>query len=161
MAKITFRTGNFSLDIEGELNANQKAKALENGITYIVQRDVASAAYRELAGEGEKKTLPKGFERSSLEYTPESAAKVEEVFTEKMAKYGTFAVNVSEHVSSEGAAEPGVMAKNMWEQVKANPALRANLGVAADASDEAGVEACSKFLATLRPPRKAKAEKAA
>jgi hypothetical protein len=82
MAKINFRTGNFSLDIEGELNEDQKAKALENGITYIVQRDVASAAYRQIAGEGEKKTLPKGFERSVVEFNEENAAAVEAAFDE-------------------------------------------------------------------------------
>jgi hypothetical protein len=157
MAKINFRTGNFSLDIEGELNEDQKAKALENGITYIVQRDVASAAYRQIAGEGEKKTLPKGFERSSVEFNDENAAAVEAAFTKAMEKYGTFTVSVSKHEPSEGAGEPGKMATAMWEQVKGNDALRGNLGVAADATDEQGIEACRNFLSGLRKPAAKKA----
>lgn len=159
MAKVNFTTGNFDLVIEGELNADQQAKALANGITYIVQRDVASKAYRDIAGEGEKKSLPKGFERKSVEYSEDNKAAVELAFSEAMAKYGNFTVAVSEHVASEGTGEPGVMAKNLWEQAKGNATMRQNLGVAEDASDDDGIAAASKFLASLRPPRKAKAAK--
>jgi hypothetical protein len=150
MAKIKFTTGNFDLDIEGELSAEQREKALENGLTYIVQRDVASNVYRDLAGEGDKKTLPKGFERKSVEYSDDSAELMREAAETALAKYGRFSVSVSQHVPSEGVSEPGKMATAMWEQVKGNAALRTNLGVAANATEDEGIAACRAFLAGLR-----------
>lgn len=157
--KTTFTTGNFELEIEGELNSEQAAAAQEAGLRYIVQRDVATEVYKQVAGEknkNDKLQLPKDFERSSIEYSPETAKQFETAAETALGKYGTFAVVVSEHVAGETAA-PRAMATAMWEQVKSNDALRGNLGVAKDASDEVGIEACHKFLAGLRktPQKKA------
>ena len=154
MAKINFRTGNFSLDIEGELNDDQKAKALENGITYIVQRDVASAAYRAIAGEGEKKTLPPKFQRNSVEFNDANAAAVEAAFTKAMEKYGTFTVEVSKHEPSEGGSTPGVMAKALWAKAKGNAQLCSNLGVAPDATDRRVAESRMLRHVTRAPVRR-------
>jgi len=146
--KTEYFTGNFKLDIEGDFNDASRDSALTAGLRYIVQRDVASKAYKELLGEdGEK--------RKDVEFSDENAANVEQAFADAMAKYGNFTVSVSQHVPGEAVA-PRAMATAMWEQVKTNDALRANLGVAKGATDEVGIEACHKFLSGLRKqPKKA------
>lgn len=157
--KTTFITGNFKLDIEGELNEEQKAAAQEAGLRYIVQRDVATKVYVGIAGEKNSKgnlALPKDFERSSIEFDATTAKQFETAAEGALGKYGTFTVVASQHVAGETAA-PRAMATAMWEQVKGNAALRGNLGVAPDATDEAGIEACHVFLKGLRktPEKKA------
>lgn len=153
MSKVNFTTGNFDLVVEGELNEDQKAAALDAGIRWILQRDGASKAYANLGGvkdENGKVKLPEGFKRDSIEYSEDGAEMVKTAFTDAMAKYGAFTVTVSEHVASEGTAEPGKQAIALWEQVKGNPAFRTNLGVPEDATDEVGIAKAREFLAGLR-----------
>ena len=156
MSKVNFTTGNFDLVIEGTLKAEQRDKAIDAGIRWILQRDGASKAYIILAGEENEKgksRLPKGFERDSVEYSDENAEAVKTAFEEAMADYGDFSVEVSEHVAG-AAATPGVMATSLWEQAKENDALRTNLfattKVKDDGTDEAGMNAARAFLAGLR-----------
>lgn len=163
MAKqeIEFKTGNFKLDISGNLNPENTEKALNAGLTYIVQRDVASGIYVELEGVENnkgKKRLPKDFERKSLEFNEENAAAFKEAAEKVLGNYGDFTVSVSEHVPGESTSEPGVMAKAMWAQMKDNNALKTNLGIAADATDEIGIAACAAFLGGLRKSKKANGE---
>jgi hypothetical protein len=157
MSEIKFTTGNFALNIKGELNADSRQEALDAGLTYIVQRDVATKVYRDLAGEGEKSTLPKGFERDSIEYNSDNAEAMRAAAEKELSEYGSFTVTVEEHVKGETSTEPGVMAKALWEKAKDDATLRGNLGVATDASDDDGVEAARKFLASLRPAKVKKA----
>jgi len=100
--KVEFTTGNFDLNIEGELNADAQAKFLNAGLVYVVQRDGASKAYLELCGvenDKGKKQLPKDFERKSLEYTEENKAAMELAFENALKSYGAFTISGSEHVA--------------------------------------------------------------
>lgn len=100
--KVEFTTGNFELVFDGELNAEATAKFLQAGLTYVVQRDVASKTYLELCGvenEKGKKQLPKDFERKSLEFSEENLAALTETAKSVISKYGTFEVTGSEHVA--------------------------------------------------------------
>jgi hypothetical protein len=104
MSKVSFITGNFNLNIEGELSEEQRAKADEAAIRYIVQRDGATKTYLELCGvENEKgnKSLPKDFERDSLEYSADSAEAMRVAMEKALAPYGNFKVSASEHVKGE------------------------------------------------------------
>jgi|SRR5882724_10636347 len=152
MSKVTFTTGNFNLVIEGELSPDQREKADAAAIRWITQRDVASEVYKQMAGVKNSKgnlALPEGFERDSIAFSDDNAALLQEKATAALGKYGDFTVTVSEHVAGETAA-PRAMATQMWEKVKANPALLASLGLDETTKDEAGIEACHTFLSGLR-----------
>ena len=100
--KVEFTTGNFDLVIEGELNEDAKAKFLQSGLIYVVQRDGASKAYLELCGkenEKGKKQLPKDFERKSLEFNDENNAAMQLAFETALKPYGNFTISGSEHVA--------------------------------------------------------------
>lgn len=100
--KVEFTTGNFDLVFEGELNEDAKQKFLNAGLTYVVQRDVASKTYLELCGvenEKGKKQLPKDFERKSLEFSDENLAKLTETAKQVISSYGNFTVSGTQHVS--------------------------------------------------------------
>lgn len=104
MSQVDFITGNFKLDIRGALNEEQREKADAAAIRYIVQRDGATKTYLDLAGvENEKgnKSLPKGFERDNLAYTPESSEAMKASMEKALAPYGAFTVSVSEHIKGE------------------------------------------------------------
>lgn len=99
---IPFTTGNFDLVIDGELNADTREKVLKSGAIYIVQRDGASKAYLDLCGvenDKGKKSLPKDFERKSLEFNEENAAAMVAAFEKALKPYGVFSVTATEHVS--------------------------------------------------------------
>jgi hypothetical protein len=152
----TFTTGNFELQISGELNAEQVESAKQAGLRWIVQRDVASDVYKQIAGIKNSKgnlQLPDGFERSSVEYDADNAELLRAAAQEKLSKYGDFTVKVSQHVPGETAA-PRAMATAMWEKIKGNDAFTSQLGIPADASDEVGIEAAHKFLAGFRKAKK-------
>lgn len=104
---IKFDTGNFTLNINGELSEESKAKMLENGLRYAVQRDVASKVY---LGFSEEKTktgkpkLPEGFERDSIKFDEDNSAAMQLAAEAELAKIGTFTVTVSENVGGESAS---------------------------------------------------------
>lgn len=105
--EVKFSTGNFTLNINGEFNDAAKEAALENGLRYAVQRDVASKVYVQIAGEKNKNgnlQLPKGFERDSIEFNPDNAAAMELAATEELKKLGEFTVSVEENVGGETAS---------------------------------------------------------
>lgn len=107
--KVKFNTGNFTLNIDGSFNDEQTAAALENGLRYAVQRDVATGVYIQLAGEKNSKgnlALPKGFERDSIEFNADNAAAMELAASEALKKLGDFIVTVVENEGGEGAASP-------------------------------------------------------
>jgi hypothetical protein len=100
--KTEFTTGNFDLVIEGELNEDAKAKFLNSGLVYVVQRDGASKTYLELAGvenDKGKKQLPKDFERKSVEFNDDNAAAMALGMENALKPYGNFTVSASEHVA--------------------------------------------------------------
>lgn len=104
---VTFDTGNFSLTVDGTLNEESKAKMLENGMRYAIQRDVATGVYLALGGEKNDKgkaSLPEGFKRESVEYNDENALAFVEAAEAQLAKLGTFKVSVGENVGGEGSA---------------------------------------------------------
>lgn len=99
---VEFTTGNFELKIEGELNEEAKAKFLNAGLIYVVQRDGASKAYLDLCGvenDKGKKQLPKEFERKTLEFNTENNQAMIASFTKALSPYGVFTISGSEHVS--------------------------------------------------------------
>ena len=152
MSKVSFTTGNFTLAIEGELSPDQREKADAAAIRWITQRDVASEVYKQMAGVKNSKgnlQLPEGFERDSIAYSEDNAELLQSEATKALGKYGNFKVTVSQHVAGESAA-PRAMATQMWDKVKANPALLASLGLDDNASDDSGIEACHTFLSGLR-----------
>lgn len=153
MAKTKFITGNFEVVVEGSFNDEQREKAETAALRWILQRDGASKAYVELAGEKNSKgnlALPKDFERDSIPYSEENASAMRAAFTKAMSPYGDFTVSeVTEHVAGEQVGSRK-QATAMWEQAKTNPAMVTALGIAADADDETGIEACHKFLGGLR-----------
>lgn len=115
---IKFDTGNFTLNINGELSEESKAKMLENGLRYAVQRDVASKVY---LGFSEEKTktgkpkLPEGFERDSILFNEDNSAAMQLAAEAELAKIGTFSVTVSENRGGEGGGTPMVRATNLVE----------------------------------------------
>lgn len=152
MSKVTFTTGNFSLVIQGELSPDQREKADAAAIRWITQRDVASEVYKQMAGVKNSKgnlQLPEGFERDSIAYSDDNAELLKNETVKALGKYGSFTVEVSQHIAGESAA-PRAMATQMWEKVKSNPALLTSLGLDASATDEVGIEACHTFLSGLR-----------
>ena len=149
----TFTTGNFELQIDGELNAEQVESAKQAGLRWIVQRDVASDVYKQIAGVKNSKgnlQLPDGFERSSVEYDADNAELLRAAAEEKLGKYGTFTVKVSQHVPGETAA-PRAMATAMWNQL--TDAQKVAFGFA-DLTDEQGIEKCHQTLSTFRKSKK-------
>lgn len=103
--KTTFNTGNFSLAIEGEPTAEVLDSLIESGVKAVVQRDVASKAYVEIAGVAGKKAgskvLPDKFERDSIKYSEEAGMVFADAFAGAMKKYGNFSVVVTESVGGE------------------------------------------------------------
>jgi hypothetical protein len=107
MTNIEFITGNYKANIRGTLNEEQRAKADEAAVRYIVQRDGATKTYLDLVGvENEKgnKVLPKGFERDSLDFSDDSAEAFAASMKKALAPYGDFDVSVSQHVKGETAS---------------------------------------------------------
>lgn len=163
---IKFNTGNFTLNIEGELNEESKAQILENGLRYAVQRDVATGVYLAVAGEkkeGNKNpTLPKGFERDRIPFTPETAEQFRTAAEAELSKLGTFMVEVVENVGGEGAASPMKRATALVDTLEASPEVRAAYapvfalhGVEdyANASRETLIEVAHKAGLGIQPPK--------
>lgn len=149
MAKVEFTTGNFDLEIDGDISAEKRDAAITAGIRYIVQRDGASKAYKTLFGEdaGDKK-------RKELEYSEENAEAVRDAFEKAMAGYGDFSVTVSEHETTETAGSRK-MAKELWNVVSNLPAGQKEAamglyGIAANATEDEAIEAAHTFLGGLR-----------
>jgi hypothetical protein len=151
MSQVNFTTGNFELVIKGTLKPDQQEKANDAAIRWITQRDVASDVYKQLRGVKNSKgnlQLPEGFERSSVEFSADDAELLRVAAVEKLSKYlDGVEVTVSRHVAGETAA-PRAMATAMWAQL--SDAQKVALGIAADASEADGIEACHKFLAGFR-----------
>lgn len=162
MAKLTFDTGNFSLAIEGTPSQAVADRLIENGLRYEVQREVASSVYTEIAGEPNKegkKRLPKGFERSSLEYDESNAAAFEEAASKALSKFGDFTVSVTKYEGSE-AASPMKRATALVDSfigTEMEAAYRGILGLPKGNRDDLIAEANKRGLG-IQPPKAAKTE---
>lgn len=145
--QIEFVTGNFKLIINGEsiiideyaaaegvVNPSREAAKTLNdaGMTYVIQRDVASAVYLELAGEAGKKVggkvMPKfgpdgksKWSRDLVPFSVDGAATFALVAESKLKSFGNFEVKVEQHVPGSGAALPMSMAETAWEQIMKEP----------------------------------------
>jgi len=132
---IPFTTGNFDLNIKGELNAETQEKVLKSGAIYIVQRDGATKAYLDLCGvenDKGKKVLPKDFERKSLAFNEENLAAMTLAFETALKPYfSSLTVTGSEHES--GAVSPMKRATEFVDSLMTNAenegALRSVLGL--------------------------------
>jgi hypothetical protein len=127
--KVPFTTGNFDLNIEGELNSDAREKFLQSGLIYVVQRDGASKAYLELCGvenDKGKKQLPKDFERKSLEFNDENLEAMTEAFRNALKPYGTFTVSGSEHIAG-AEVSPMKRATEFVDSLLGNAANEAQL----------------------------------
>ena len=125
-------TGNFNVAVKGELNeaanvrvggSDEKPETKtvrqvidESGVTYITQRDVLSAVYKDLLAKGQK--------RNTLAFNAEVGEKFQALATEELAKYGDFEVTVTEHVPT-AEASPMVRATALIDTMLANPELEA------------------------------------
>jgi len=102
---VPFTTGNFDLVIEAMLKDDAVDKFVKNGFNWVVQRDGATKAYLELAGEENekgKRKLPEGFIRKSVSYSEDSGAAMVLAFENALKPYcDSVNISVSEHV--EGA----------------------------------------------------------
>lgn len=99
---IPFTTGNFDLNITVDVNDESVEKFVKAGVIYVVQREAASKVYLDLCGienEKGKKSLPKDFERKTLEFNEENLKAMTDAFIGVLKKYGTPTVTGSEHVS--------------------------------------------------------------
>lgn len=160
----------FALELMADLNDAQMAAMAAIGLASLGYRGGAGAVNKALKVESNSET----------EFSDESATAIETALAE-YAKGGAgfskkpsegepnplsegFELVVSatrhEHGSAAGS-DPGVMAKNFWEQVKATGGFGLlGAGVDANTSDEDGITAARKFLGGIRPPRKPKNGKA-
>lgn len=104
-------TGNFSIQVEGEFSPEAEKEALTKGLQYILQRDVATKVYTEVAGtvrpNGKGKSLDEKFERASVKYAEDTAAKFVEVAGEALKGKGNFTVTVVQYVSGEASPMAG------------------------------------------------------
>lgn len=99
--KLDFVTGNFKLGISGTVNDQSVAKFVKAGTIYVVQRDGATKTYLEVAGvknDKGKSKLPDGFERDSVEFSDDTAAKMVAGMKGALAPYGDFEVTAERHV---------------------------------------------------------------
>lgn len=179
---IEFVTGNFKLVVKGEsiiideyaaaegvVNPSREAAQTLNaaGMTYVVQRDVASAVYLELAGEvGKKpgsKTMPKfgpdgksKWSRDMVAFSTDGAATFQLVAEEKLKSFGTFQIAVEQHVPGSGSALPMSMATEAWDKIMADPdpvkvEMRMELfGAPLNSTKEAQIQAIHAYLSGLR-----------
>lgn len=118
--KTTFDTGNFSLNVEGTFSDDAMKDALEAALKYILQRDVATKCYvalAGLAGKNGKLKLADDFERKSVPFSFDAAAKFHTVAEDCLTKLGEFTVGVTEYIPGESGAEM-VMATNFVAQVR-------------------------------------------
>lgn len=156
--KIEFKTGNFTLNVEGDVNAETRDRLLANGVKYELQRDVASKVYLSLAGVKGKKdglVLPEKFERDSIAYSDETADSFAKAATAELSKRGNFVVEVSENVGGESAS-PMKRATAFVDTLVAagqTAQLVAVLGVAPDADRDALIEAAHKMGLGIQPPK--------
>lgn len=153
----------FGLAAEADVNDEQLQALASIGLASLLYRGGASVINKALDVES----------NSAAEFSDEGATTVAsalEAWAQKGAGFKAdgenanalgsgfvLSVTASRHEhGTSGAGEPGVMAKQMWEQAKDQPGLRLALGVGEDASDEDGVAAARKFLASLKPAKKEK-----
>lgn len=165
-------TGNFSVKIDGELNESAEIQVGsdenprtatvrqiidESGLTYITQRDVLSAVYKEL--------LDKGQKRNTLAFSEEMAQKFGAKAVAELKAYGNFQVSVDEHVPT-AEASPMVRATALIDTMLANADLESAYRMAFGAqglknADSADRDALIEFAHAnglgIQPPRKAKA----
>ena len=161
-------TGNFTARIEGDLDetaeisvgseenprtASVREVVDESGITYIVQRDGLSAVYKGL--------LEKGQKRNTLEFSDETASKFKTALEKALSGYGSFAVEVTEHIPT-AEASPMVRATALIDQMLANPELEKGfrlafgaqgLANAANAGRDDLIAFAHKVGLGIQPPR--------
>lgn len=166
MAKAELNTGNFTLVVEGEYNAESQVKAISNALKYELQRDVASKVYAEVAGvanaEG-KKQLPKDFERDSVEFSDESADAMRLAAEAALKDRGSFTVSVTKYEGSE-AASPMKRATTFVESLMNNgdeeQQLRSTLALfdarASDGTKDILIEIANKAGIGIQPPKEKK-----
>lgn len=163
--KTSINTGNFSVTINGDLDAKAQDRILENGVKYELQRGGISSAYVAIAGEKNSKgnnALPKDFARDTVEYNEDNALAMQAA-VEEWAKglFGDSAtVEVAKYEGSE-AASPMKRATAMVDQFLAQDGGRAALagliGVPTDSDRDALIEAANKMGLGIQPPKTAKA----
>jgi hypothetical protein len=124
-----------------------------SGLTQDLQRKPSSAWEKAEVGFDKR---PSGFQRNTIAYSPESAERLIETFRKALPPEAEVEFSTSEHEAGD-REQSRAMATAMWAKVRDNDAMRANLGVAEDATDDEGVEACHAFLGGLRKPRTKKA----
>lgn len=172
--KIEFVSGNFKLVVDGtpiveignvsEDVVKAQVEIVEAGLTYIIQRDVASKAYLALAGEvgkGGKRKLPAfrpdgktKWSRDQVAYSQENAMTFASIAGEALVRYGTFSINVVGHVKEDGAS-PMKIATGMVESAYAGTteklvAFLALVGADENSSKEAQIAATHKWLTSFR-----------
>lgn len=160
--KTTIVSGNFKVEVEGELNAEKQEAINEAGVTYIVQRDGLSKVYKDLIGD-RKGDDGKPAKRNTVEFDANAATKFGSALEAALAPYGTFVAEVSEHVPSEGGESPMVRATTFVDQLVGTPneaGLRSILGADAGASREDLIKLAHEKRLGVSAPRKPKAEKA-
>lgn len=151
--------GNFKISAATEVETAEPVGGtaqmlMEAGFLQILQRVPSSNAEKHVAGYEKR---PEKFQRSSIAYSDETALKLIEGFGTQVNvgskdepnifKY--VITDVSEHEGSDGVSARK-MATEMWSKVAGTP-MEAALGLKGDVIiDEQGIEACHKFLATLR-----------
>ena len=140
-----FITGNFKLDISGELNDESTNKFVKSGLVYVVQRDVASKIYKTLLPVEKGEKAPK---RNTLDFSDENAEAFKSAAIEALKPYGDFTVSVSQHVPGE-TATPMVRATNFIEvnlakDEKSLRAVMALYGAKPDSSKEELIELAHK-----------------
>ena len=99
MKQNQFTCGNFAVTfaMKPELEIPAEVEELvTSGITQILQRKPASAWEKWAAGYEKR---PEGFQRNSIEFSHSRATKMEELFSEAVAKWAT--VTVAEYVPEE------------------------------------------------------------
>jgi hypothetical protein len=141
------------------------AEVVEAGLTYIIQRDVASKAYLALAGvegKGGKKSLPKfladgktKWSRDQVAYTSSNASTFAQIAEAALARYGSFTISVTEHIKEDSGTSPMKIATGMVEQAYAGPVEKlvgflALVGADENASKEEQIAACHKWLMAFR-----------
>jgi len=111
-----FITGNFKLEVEGELKDEFVSKFIQSGLVYVTQRDVATKAYKTLMPVEKGEKAPK---RSTLEYSDDHAAEFKAAFEAAFKPYGEFTCSVSQHVPGE-TVSPMVRATQFVDELLAS-----------------------------------------
>lgn len=95
--KVTINSGNFAVVVSGIVKdlmdvSGKAADLVECGITYILQRDGMSAAYKAIIPKGA------GTKRGEVAYSADNGAAIQLAVEKALEAYGEFAVEVGEYI---------------------------------------------------------------